>query len=60
MIKNLNKVIFVGLMDEWINEKKSGPLKILWMNRLTDEWMNLSFASDSQMIKNLNKVIFSE
>ena len=40
MIKNLNKVIFVGLMDEWINEKKSGPLKILWMNGLTDEWMN--------------------
>ena len=40
MIKNLNKLIFVELMDEWINEKKSGPLKILWMNGLPDEWMN--------------------
>ena len=35
MIKNLNKVFFVGWMDEWINEKKSGPLK----NSL-DEWIN--------------------
>ena len=39
-------------------KKKSGPLKILWMNGLMDEWMNWSFASDSLMIKNLNKVIF--
>ena len=38
-------------------EKKSRPFKILWMNGLTDEWMNLTFTSDSLIIKNFNKVI---